>query len=52
MKNKKLLKQKIALLRAQIISERFGSVPYYLSGKQEDLINQMNRLKKQLRDLD
>ena len=50
MKGEKLLEQKIALLRAKIISERFGSTPYYLSGKHEDLVNELSRLKKQLKE--
>jgi hypothetical protein len=49
--NKKLLQQKISLLRAQIITERLSGTSYHLSGKHEDLINQLNRLKKQLNSL-
>jgi len=49
--NKKLLQQKIALLRAQIITERFGSTPYHLSGKHEDLVRQLKKLKTQLKSL-
>jgi len=49
--NKKLLEQKISLLRAQIITERYSGTPYHLSGKHEDLVRQLKSLKSQLNSL-